>query len=1363
MTKRANRALALMLCLALLAGAAVYAAEPVWSEKCLTDVDGQANTEFFEFSQNWRNNIDPGKQECWLPGETARFGFRGTGLRVYASVNTQEIGGVLTSLVNDRVTIRIDGGEEQLLRTAPGEYAVDISGNTAVFEVTGLAQGYHEAVITCGASTTQFTSFYFWSTQVADGAMVPRPVWGEVVRADLDGAANSSVFDFSEYWRNSIVPGAQECWLNGQNVRFSFKGTGLRVLAQINTQDVTGDGILDSCVNNNVTISIDGGAPQPLSLVASSRLYQEDAVVYQVAGLSDGGHEAVITCGDYTAPAISNSFYFYGVQISGGTMLPCPSWGEVVRADLDGEANSSVFTFSEYWRNSIVPGAQECWLNGQNVRFSFKGTGLRVLAQINTQDVTGDGVLDSCVNNNVTISIDGGEPQLLSLVASSRLYQEDAIVYQILGLTDEAHEAVITCGDYTAPAISNSFYFYGVQIADGALLAQASWSEMFPAVDRNLVPTPHYSYTGTTWNTFVSGEDKLMHSGAAGESLDFAFTGEGVRVWMCVNVQNGESLNNDEVYLSIDGGEPQKLNMWVAAAPGAIANVLEVRGLTPGYHTATLTSRGRDSRWGSQTFFSGVQIANGTMEEPPQWTDIIRALSDAKVQNPDFTYSGGAWTPYTDNLCMRSTTAGATVDFDFDGTGVKIFANVNIQNGEALNNDEIWVSVDGGEPQKADLWKDNLVGINTVVLEALNLAPGSHHVTIQNRDRQDPHGNEFYFYGVSIQNGDIADIRGQIESLRVVTPPTALYYGDRTEIDLRGLVLEANGRADYTLSPLPSTVEILSGAVEENGAYHLSAQSPDRVQEIVCSYKGVSFTLPLIYYSVDSIEVSTLPKTDYLCRDDHFTTSGGELTIRLGGDSIADKPQARELLLVPMIRTAFPGSPVLGEELTVECSYLGKDFSYAVRFVPEEGDVDRDGDLDPDDLRLLIRFLLGDPAAVLTNDAQNAAELDGMDGLTMDDATVLRGMIERGDSSRRRTAAMLQPELPSEEELTPGADGVIALSARNVRHIGRTYRDEQTGGTYFNWSCSGFEFRFRGTKAEARLRGNTIFSSQDSYPLVQVFIDGADEPSRVIQLSGSDSWVTLAEGLSDGVHTVKLLKQNQTAYSSALCTGLRLSGKLLAPGGAKRLGIQIIGDSIAAGMFNETPGLAETEYVLAEENSYNTEYAILARNLGADFTIFANSGAAVNVSSGPVRKDVQVGRNVTELYRYTDLFWGYEGLNETDNTRADLILINLGTNDLGYMGASEARKAAYVEAYVELLRYLRVRYPEAMIVCTAGVIEIEPITLVRQAVEIVNSQDGDLNTFAFQERQLTHAGHPRVEDNRALAAELEAFIRSKLS
>ena len=43
-----------------------------------------------------------------------------------------------------------------------------------------------------------------------------------------------------------------------------------------------------------------------------------------------------------------------------------------------------------------------------------------------------------------------------------------------------------------------------------------------------------------------------------------------------------------------------------------------------------------------------------------------------------------------------------------------------------------------------------------------------------------------------------------------------------------------------------------------------------------------------------------------------------------------------------------------------------------------------------------------------------------------------------------------QPELPSEEELTPGADGVIALSARNVRHIGRTYRDEQTGGTYFN-------------------------------------------------------------------------------------------------------------------------------------------------------------------------------------------------------------------------------------------------------------------------------------------------------------------------
>ncbi len=1195
--------------------------------------------------------------------------------------------------------------------------------------------------------------------------------WTEykVIADTATKAPDTENFTWSSLWRvlnpSDVWTGdSYECWLNGEKVSFKFNGTGLKVNAFVNTQDVTGDGVLDSCVNNDVKISIDGGEALPLNMVAeTTTIAHQD--VFEITGLTAGDHTAVITCGQYSAPAISNSFYLNSVSILNGKMGHTSNWSVYKVLNSSQNPDTEKFDFSVNWRvlnpSDVWTGnSYECWLNGEKVSFKFNGTGLKVNAFVNTQDVTGDGVLDSCVNNDVKISIDGGEAMPLNMVAETHTIAHQD-VFEITGLTAGDHTAVITCGQYSAPAISNSFYLNSVSVENGSVQPVVSWDEEIVAVDKNDVPSTAFAFTGVAWNIFGDGITKYMHSGAAGGVCDFAFYGTGVRLIACVNVQNGQSWNNDEVYVSLDGGEFVKADMWVEATPGTAAIVYEAKGLEEGRHTVTIENRGRESQWGAQFFFHGVQLSSGGyMLEPPQWSDIIRAVDDKGVIHPDYEYTGnwGQLSPY-----MRAVARGDKVTFNVDGDGFKVYAMVNVQSdGKGgwiiYNNDVAYISIDGSDPVPMEMVVEGVVA-DYAVYSVTGLSEGDHKVTITNGDNVIGNNEEFYFYGVSVLNGDLVDSRGEILSLEVEQMPSKLYYGENTELDLTGLKLKANGDDNYIIEPNLKSVGINLNP-DGNGKYYVSTENPDTVQEIICTYKGNEFVLPIVYYSVDSIEISKLPKTEYSLSDDHFVTSGGEIAIILGGDTVEDKPVATELLKVSMITSGFPANITGGTEYEVECSYLDKDFSYNVLFISKYGDIDCDGDVDDDDLILLINYLIKEENTVVAEGGLAVAELDGVAGITMDDATVLAKALAQGKELTAPEMSLAPEVDPTEEELTANEQGVITVTQNNVRHIGRTYYNETLKGYNFNWSCSGVEFNFKGTKAQVELIGNTIFDNS-TYPLIQVFVDGEDTPSKVLTLTGSKAWYTLAEGLEEGEHTVKILKQNQTAYSSALISGIKVDGQLLAPNSRKDIGIQIIGDSISAGMYNETPGLYEGPYVLKEENSYNTAYAMLARKLDADFTVFANSGAACNESAGPVRRDVQVGRNITARYRYTDLFWGYEGELGLDNTRTDLIIINLGTNDNDYIGANPVRKKAFVDSYVELLRYLRERYPNAPIVCTYGIIITSPSDLIEEAVNTVRNEDGDLNVYFHMERTLSHPGHPRVEDNEVYANELLDWLRSE--
>ncbi len=1378
------RVIALAICVIMMLGILPVSAADTWNEyKVVTNVaNSTVDTENFTWSSDWRIYEPVGIMDCneaFINGQNVEFDFNGTGLAVTIFKNVAAGG---ANRLADDVSIFIDGTEYALECGSATEFV----GNAQAFSLTGLENKDHTAKIVNNSPTGM--SFYLHSVSVLNGTIGKSVTtqWGEMVYADVNSAANTDYFSFKSTagWRNTnAAVGYQEAYTPGDSVSFGFNGRGVQIYAQVNVQDLfdaqgnyiaSGDGTVDILTNNNVYISIDGAPKQQLSLNNSSVTPGTDTVVYEVTGLADSYHDAVITVEQYTSPSVTNSFYFKGIKVANGEAVKQPQWSELYSADLtETDANgyslpnTEYFKYSANWRDiNTVDDTYETWLPGETASFDFDGTGLAVYAYVNTQDRTNDGYgvgVDTYVNNNVTISIDGGAAKALNMVADSYCVG-NMEVFRIAGLEDTSHTAVITNGQ--SASNDTGFYFQGVKVADGELKKQSqlTWGEEIVAVDRNDVASTGFAYSGASWSQFSDAVgEKYMRSGTGGESLDFGFYGTGVRIYASVNVQNGQSLNNDEIYVSIDGKDFVKANMWVNATPGSSAVIYEVSGLEEGTHTVTVENRARVSNYGSQFFFHGVSLANGGyLVDAPEWSGIIRAVSDTHVINPDYTFTG-QWsdqTPY-----MRAVALNDKVEFTVDGTGFKVYAMVNVQSDGkggwiCYNNDVVYISIDGGEKIAMDMYAEGVVA-NTAIYAVQGLSEGEHTVTITNGANVKGNNKEFYFSGVSVLNGELVDSRGKIDSLTVEQMPEKLYYGEDTKIDLTGLKLKANNDPDYIIQPNLRSVGIKSVTPNASGEYHLDKEKVDEVQEIICTYKDIEFTIPLTYYSVNDIEVTTLPKVEYYTDDDHFVTSGGEISVVLGGESIAQKPVAKELLKVSMITTDFPESPAIGQEVEVECEYLNTKFSYNIIFVNAIGDIDGDGDMDADDLTLLVKHIVGDKSVSLASYAVAAGDIDGFAGVTMDDATELAKAIEAGKAPGKPQAMVTPAAAPTAAELTPDNSGAIIITGNNVRHIGRTYYNNTLNGYNFNWSCTGFEFNFSGTKAQIQLVGDTIFDSKDTYPLVQVFVDGADEPSKVLTLTGSKAWYTLAEGLSDGEHTIKILKQNQTAYSSALATAIKVDGVLLAPNTYKDFGVQIIGDSISAGMFNETVGEYEGSYVLAEENSYNTAYAMVARKLGADFTIFANSGAACNESAGPVRRDVQVGRNVTAQYKYTDLFWGYEGLHEKDNIRTDLIIINLGTNDNDYIGSNPERKQAFIDAYVELLRHLRALYPEAPIVCTYGVIITSPSTLIETAVNTVRTEDGDTNVYFHMEDILPTTRHPRTSENEVYAEKFISYLKSE--
>jgi lysophospholipase L1-like esterase len=313
---------------------------------------------------------------------------------------------------------------------------------------------------------------------------------------------------------------------------------------------------------------------------------------------------------------------------------------------------------------------------------------------------------------------------------------------------------------------------------------------------------------------------------------------------------------------------------------------------------------------------------------------------------------------------------------------------------------------------------------------------------------------------------------------------------------------------------------------------------------------------------------------------------------------------------------------------------------------------------------------------------------------------------------------------------------------------------EDPAGPRFAWPGSAIELRFQGRAIALWLRG-----SSDHFAIE---LDGRALPP--IAADPSRERYSIAEGLEEGPHELRITKRTEPLVSEAQLLGLELEagGELLPPPPAPERRIELVGDSITAGF--GVLGRDQSPFSPATEDFTRSYGALTARALGAEPIAVAWSGRGVvrNYADEP-------GDPMPVLYERT--------LPARATSRwdfrcwvPDLVVVNLGQND--FSPGRPPTEARFVEGYAALLRRIHAVYPRAFLIGALGPMlsgpELEKVRGYLERIVALLHGEG-LTALASIEHppQSPAEGygcdwHPSARTHARMAEQLTATIRALL-
>ncbi|MEU6916671.1 SGNH/GDSL hydrolase family protein [Streptomyces olindensis] len=344
-------------------------------------------------------------------------------------------------------------------------------------------------------------------------------------------------------------------------------------------------------------------------------------------------------------------------------------------------------------------------------------------------------------------------------------------------------------------------------------------------------------------------------------------------------------------------------------------------------------------------------------------------------------------------------------------------------------------------------------------------------------------------------------------------------------------------------------------------------------------------------------------------------------------------------------------------------------------------------------------------------------------------------------------ASMLLLGTASVATAAPDRDGVRA----SVHTAGRV----QDAGDVLRYSWPGVYF-------EGRVRGTGVgIVLDDPAADYDVQVDGTTVATLVTP-GKTTHWVT---GLRDGVHTVRLVKRNDTPWSTSAFGGFVAApgGAVLSRPAARGRQIEFVGDSLTAGYGNLSDSRdCDGEQLRRTTNADVSYGALTARRLKADYQLNAYSGLGMVRNYGGGSPEV----NYRTFYDRALLNVPGDVWQNPGTWRPQLVVVYLGTNDFstpvgpGEPWTDESLAAAYRSAYGAFLEKLRTRYGPRTTLLAVGTGpfagHVEQVVRERTA-----AGDRRVRHWPLDTTGLDHTGchwHYSAHDHRLLADRLTAFI-----
>ncbi len=341
------------------------------------------------------------------------------------------------------------------------------------------------------------------------------------------------------------------------------------------------------------------------------------------------------------------------------------------------------------------------------------------------------------------------------------------------------------------------------------------------------------------------------------------------------------------------------------------------------------------------------------------------------------------------------------------------------------------------------------------------------------------------------------------------------------------------------------------------------------------------------------------------------------------------------------------------------------------------------------------------------------------------------------------------------------------MNIENVRLIGRVMPLEDT--LWMALSGTGVEFSVTGKTARVTFVADDTWSGvPENRARVAVYVDGKRVTDML--LSEPETVVTAFDSDSAETHIVRVIKLSEAAMSTCGISGITVDGEIR-PTERKEKLIEFVGDSITCG-YGVDDEDRDHHFATGTEDVTRAYAYKTANALDAEYSMVSFSGYGI-VSGYTATGEKSGNQLVPDYYEKLGFSYGtYKGEYKPQEIawgftrrQPDLIVINLGTNDMSYVLDHEDRREEYITGYLSFLKTVRRNNPDARILCVLGIMGEALCPAVEETVRCYKKETGDerISYMGFSD-QLPEDGyvadwHPTEITHTKAAEKLAAEIK----